>query len=328
MSKPNKDAKRRRRAKRLAERAGRFESHAALVVERQGDPGYAQKTRRPDGSYAVTLPPEMTEMLARQRELFREKFGRDVGPDDPIFFDPDADEPVPVPVERFQESLQAVADGTDDPELRALALASLDVGYMVTEMNQHLFTAHEVEAFGAAVAGHLEGSDLGESLAEYVNDHLLDVVGMLADGSAEPDLPRLLIEQLLTGDGELDDEQVGAVISLMVMLLLRWLVAAREAGVGEDELTLATQWVADNLGGIDYAGPAATVAMAVGGGEGRSTLERSLGTSDPTVNDLHELLGQDFGPAMMWLCAGMVATVGAGDVDWLRTIDATEDEEG
>ncbi len=51
-------------------------------------------------------------------------------------------------------------------------------------------------------------------------------------------------------------------------------------------------------------------------------------TSDLTVNDLHELLGQDFGPAMMWLCAGMVATVGAGDVDWLRGIDATENEEG
>jgi hypothetical protein len=151
---------------------------------------------------------------------------------------------------------------------------------------------------------------------------------MLADGSAAPDLPRFLVEQLLSSDADLDDEQAGLAISMMVMLPLRWLLAAKEAGVGEDELTAATQWVADNLGGIDYAGPAATVAMAIWGGEDRSTLEKSLGTSDPTVNDLHELLGQDFGPAMIWLCAGMVATVGAGDIDWLCGIDATENEEG
>jgi hypothetical protein len=326
MSKPNRDAKRRRRAKRLAERASRFESHAALVVERQGDPRYTQKTRHPDGSYSITLPPEMMEMLARQRELFREKFGRDMGPDDPVFFDPDADEPVPVPAERFQESLHAFAEGTDDPELRALALASIDVGYMVTEMNQHLFTAHEVEAFGVAVARYLD-DDMGETLAEYVNDHLLDVVGMLADGSAKPDVPRFLLERLLSSDSDLDDEQAGVVISMMVMLPLRWLVTVKEAGVGEEELDAAIQWVADNLGGLDYAGPAATVAMAVWGGEDRSALERSLGTSNPTVDDLHELLGQDFGPAMMWLCAGIVATVGAGDIEWLRSIDATEDED-
>ncbi len=240
MSKPSKDAKRRRRVRRLAERASRFESHVALVVERQGDPSYTQKTRHPDGSYSITLPPEMTEMLAGQRELFREKFGRDMRPDDPIFFDPDADEPVPVSVERFQESLRALADGTDDPELRALALASLDVGYMVTEMNQHLFTAHEVEAFSTSVARHLDESDQNESVADYIDSQLREVVGMLADGSAKPDLPRFMIEQLLSGDAELDDEHAGIVISMMVMLPLRWLVAAREAGVGEDEL--AADW--------------------------------------------------------------------------------------
>lgn len=38
----------------------------------------------------------MVEALQEQLESFRRKFGRDPGPNDPIFFDPDADEPRPV----------------------------------------------------------------------------------------------------------------------------------------------------------------------------------------------------------------------------------------
>jgi hypothetical protein len=36
------------------------------------------------------------EILEAQRQRFREKFGRDWGPNDPVFFDPDAPEPVPM----------------------------------------------------------------------------------------------------------------------------------------------------------------------------------------------------------------------------------------
>jgi hypothetical protein len=34
--------------------------------------------------------------LEEQLRAFRAKFGRDPGPDDPLFFDPDADEPRPL----------------------------------------------------------------------------------------------------------------------------------------------------------------------------------------------------------------------------------------
>jgi hypothetical protein len=40
---------------------------------------------------AVPMPPEVHDMLLRQREAFRKKFGRDPGPSDPFFFDPNAD---------------------------------------------------------------------------------------------------------------------------------------------------------------------------------------------------------------------------------------------
>jgi hypothetical protein len=39
---------------------------------------------------------QMADALQKQLESFRRKFGRDPGPNDPVFFDPDADEPRPV----------------------------------------------------------------------------------------------------------------------------------------------------------------------------------------------------------------------------------------
>jgi hypothetical protein len=43
----------------------------------------------------VHLPPAAMEALKQQLEAFREKFGREPGAGDPIFFDPDATEPRP-----------------------------------------------------------------------------------------------------------------------------------------------------------------------------------------------------------------------------------------
>ncbi|MFC5828783.1 hypothetical protein [Nonomuraea insulae] len=327
MGSRKKDAKHRRREQRLAERASRFERHAALVVERHGDPRYVQRTLNPDGSQSLTLPPEMMDLMLQQRERFREKFGRDIRPDDPIFFDPDAEEPVPVPAEHYEELLQAFADDTDDPELRSLALASLDTGYMVTELNQHLFTAHEVEAFSASVTKHLEVHTQQEGLIDFIESRMQAVIGMIADGSADVDLPRFLIEELLSERSEASEHDAGLVISMMLAVPLRLLVSAKAAGIGENELNIAAQWIADNLGGVDYAGPASAVATAIWGGDGQSHLEQHLGTSEPTFNDMHELLGQDFAPAMMWLCAGLIATAGDGDIEWLRVISQREDSD-
>lgn len=44
----------------------------------------------------VKITPRMQEIVESQLQRFREKFGRDPGPNDPVFFDPDAAEPVPI----------------------------------------------------------------------------------------------------------------------------------------------------------------------------------------------------------------------------------------
>jgi len=43
-------------------------------------------------------------MLQAQVRAFEDKFGRPPGPDDPVFFDPDADEPRPVPTARLEQT--------------------------------------------------------------------------------------------------------------------------------------------------------------------------------------------------------------------------------
>jgi hypothetical protein len=42
----------------------------------------------------IKMNKELDEAIRQQLEGFREKFGREAGPDDPLFFDPDYDVPV------------------------------------------------------------------------------------------------------------------------------------------------------------------------------------------------------------------------------------------
>jgi hypothetical protein len=61
-------------------------------------PKSRRRTKRKAGlpAGAVQMTPEMQAALLQQRDAFRKEFGRDPGPGDPVFFDPDADEPKPL----------------------------------------------------------------------------------------------------------------------------------------------------------------------------------------------------------------------------------------
>ncbi|GGQ13196.1 hypothetical protein BKA00_006426 [Actinomadura coerulea] len=151
MANGKKDAMRRRRTKRLAERAERFERHAALVNQRSGDPRYVHHVANPDGS--VTLTPAVSDVddfqdvVEKAAQQFRAKFGREIGPDAPVSFDPDADEPVPIDEQKMVAEVREQAERMDGPVMRMHMLAFAEFGYVVAEMNQHAFSAHEVDAY-------------------------------------------------------------------------------------------------------------------------------------------------------------------------------------
>ena len=52
---------------------------------------------------------ELAEAMKQQMKSFKEKFGREMGPDDPIFFDPDCDIPMPLSEAKLKKELTEAA---------------------------------------------------------------------------------------------------------------------------------------------------------------------------------------------------------------------------
>ncbi len=155
--------KNRARKARLAADERRREEHARLVLERHGDPHYVQRDVDPSsGDVTLAMSPEhpqaaeMTGALEALRRDFVERFGREPGPNDSLLVDPDATVPTPMSSDAFDAMLGRIADGVDDPVIKAKVLASKDVGYILTEDTLHLFSAHEIDQWEAALDRRLD----------------------------------------------------------------------------------------------------------------------------------------------------------------------------
>ncbi|MBU3749149.1 MAG: hypothetical protein FGM52_01630 [Mycobacterium sp.] len=301
------DAERRRREAAAARR----DEHAKLVVERHGDPRYLQQRRTPTGRTIKWNrdSPEGKQLevsLRQQRALFVEKFGREPGPGDPVFFDPTADEPTPLTaqaeVDMWDDMLAAAEDAGIDP---ALTHAARELGYLITDANRHLFSAIEVEAFREAVFGYRGEPDDDEDEGDvaYVAHGLQLVVAetLLSGGDEQPALR--FVEGLLNGL-EHDD---GVTVALIFGCLMSWLAGVRERGIGG---AAAVKWANEHL-----SEDAAAAALRASGLLGYPY------APDLTVSELHVELGPVAIAAMIWLAAGLVATAGGGDATWLRQFD-------
>jgi len=121
-------------AKRLAQRIGRR--------KRQVD----QKEN------SIPINQETAEIIVQQKKLFREQFGREPGPDDPLFFDPRVAVPQFLSDESTDEMwkslLQAAGDSGIDP---AIVYAMNKTGRIVTETNVHFLTDAELQEWNDAV---------------------------------------------------------------------------------------------------------------------------------------------------------------------------------
>jgi hypothetical protein len=104
----------------------------------------------PPGSRAAS---ELESAVEGQRERFREQFGREMESDDPLFWDPDADEPTPITDDQFTNVIGSWAESVAEAGLDvAPVLAMRDLGYMVMDETEHLFSLTELEDFDRAVA--------------------------------------------------------------------------------------------------------------------------------------------------------------------------------
>jgi hypothetical protein len=98
-----------------------------------------------DGDVFKSLPlsASLADILNEQREKFIEQFGREPGPDDHVFFDmPHLEH---VEAQMVDEMKRAGINP-------AIIYAFEKTGLLVTEMNQHLIPAHDLDKWNAAIS--------------------------------------------------------------------------------------------------------------------------------------------------------------------------------
>lgn len=168
-------AKRQRHAQEVAQRAAYLaqreqsnEQHVHTVIERSSDARFVQREATETGvelTFDAESPANarLRRLLSRRKQAFRERFGREPNGSDPLFFDSAPGSPSPLTTEAVVRALRdpALADqlGLEPALLATIA----DLGYAVSDENRHLFSAHEVSEFQAALSRNRASA---EGLAE------------------------------------------------------------------------------------------------------------------------------------------------------------------
>jgi hypothetical protein len=279
-----------------------------LVVERAGDPRFVQQRVAEDGSVtlqwdnATPAGRELRTALEGQLEAFRQKFGREPGPDDPVFFDPDADAPTPMSqsnvTSMFDELVEAAEQAGIDP---AKMKASRDLGYIVTTENQHLFSAVEIQAWQDAVERHhADDDDLDddvdlEDLLDLLAVELQTVVERtVVQRSAEPArvfAERVMETDLAVAEGVDADSEGVSCLSVAFAILAGWLSVAREDHVEPQIADKALAWVRwpdlrrelDRIHLGTFTGPAGTFRRRTDLTGSQTTILTGLGLPTPAL---------------------------------------------
>ena len=110
------------------------------------------KRRKKGASKAVPLNAEAQRLIQQRRRKFREKFGREPRPEDPLFFDPDAEIPQPISEAQQDESMAQILSAAGRAGIRPeLIYAMKKTGRMVTQWNQDLLTDQELQEWQEAI---------------------------------------------------------------------------------------------------------------------------------------------------------------------------------
>jgi integrase len=98
---------------------------------------------------SVPMDEQTRELLDAQRDAFRVKFGREPGPNDPVFFDPDADEPRPIEAEAVTTAvIRAMEEAGIHPRL---IYAYRRTGLLVSDENMARLAPRELAEWRAAL---------------------------------------------------------------------------------------------------------------------------------------------------------------------------------
>jgi len=89
------------------------------------------------------------QAMLDRKQHFIEKFGREPGPEDPVFFDPDSDKPQEISEEQIDSMMnEALSAAGVDP---AVVYAYNKTGLLVSEENLHLMSEEDLAEWNQAV---------------------------------------------------------------------------------------------------------------------------------------------------------------------------------
>lgn len=157
----------------------RSKADRRLVNRAEGEPPAGRSTDqaangrdRAEVKRLASSPPEAAEgnegdlpgeavgkVLDRQRQRFIERFGREPGPDDPVFFDQEAASPNALDEATLRAQLARPGMAKELGVEPAFLAAVLEVGYAVTDQTRHLFSDEDLRAFDEAFARHSPRAD-------------------------------------------------------------------------------------------------------------------------------------------------------------------------
>jgi hypothetical protein len=101
------------------------------------------------GYRRVRMSNEMIQILEEQKQRFRQKFGRDPRPEDPVFWDESSELPTPMSIEDIHQTILAALITAGSPPEFIYAFDK--TGRIVTESNMHLLTPEEYHEWVDAV---------------------------------------------------------------------------------------------------------------------------------------------------------------------------------
>jgi hypothetical protein len=105
----------------------------------------------------IPLGPEAMQAIQSQLQMFREKFGRDPEPEEPIFFDPDSPVPKPFNVDDFTARMvKLMREAGIRP---ALIWAFVKTGRIVSDQNMHLLTQDDLDEWAEAIREYEENPE-------------------------------------------------------------------------------------------------------------------------------------------------------------------------
>lgn len=201
---------------------------------KRGPPARPQRPwaeHKSDGSTTVHLDDHGVDLIERQLQAFRDKFGREPGPSDPVFFDPDADTPQKIPLEKHHAGmLECLREIGAPPEI---IYAFNKTDRVVLSDRRHMLTPEELEAWDAAVAEGREqhhARKYGERQSDYMLDDRSETPD--TDGLTDPRSTEEIRADYLRGKAEHADDPLIVEVCDSGLALLDAEVALHEAQLG------------------------------------------------------------------------------------------------